>query len=51
MKEINYTEIESEETDMNRVDDSELVNETVGSAGMTDEELTYVIEKINLWRK
>lgn len=30
---------------MNRVDDSELVNETVGSAGMTDEELIDSIVK------
>ena len=30
---------------MNKVDDSELVNETVGSAGMTDEELIDSIVK------
>ena len=36
---IVYTEVESEEEDMNRVDDNELIDETVGSVGMTDEEI------------
>lgn len=45
VEEITYTEKESEETDMNKVDDSELVDETVGSVGMTDEEIIDKVSK------
>lgn len=45
VEEMSYTEIESEETDMNKVDDSELVNETVETVGMTEEELMDSIVK------